>query len=580
MSVSESTMSLRGYLVHPDGTGISKRNIRLVSENGWYWNPSILAETRTSSSGKFKFTLPINSEKIEKEKRAVIEIFEPKTKREGTGERRVGSISVTYPTQASSTLKTLVAELYEFEEGLPIQKLPSNAAFTPQQPSYQFLSHLIQSALIPKVKEFISDTAELSTQQVQSLYPYNNKSLSSDQVIDILLNGVDPALFSKGENGKLIHKISWEGIDADYQADLYNAEIALQEKEGKLKIEHISITYPGEQRATATPVDNYYNRFLQLFASMAIVEGEIKEHLGKGHIYVGFVSIGFFRCISRENPLYKLLGTHLFGVEDINQLGAGLIFGPTGVLNESGVSPLGITQGLQKTLAAMDYETFSPRQPINEKHKFAQAGQLYWNSVIVPTIDQFFKEHLEIMNEEWLGEIRAMSKCLFKASVPREAPKGSKADWFDTNELCFDEQSFQAYKGVLKSFKPIIQSDINDIDRLKKFCCHLLYFSTFWHSTVHNRQSIDLTNLKIASLAPRNRALNEYGQWDLYAHTAPKSAAKQLAVAGALTNYNGTKLVDSENDVYPPLVQNLKAQEENFTKIGYKIGDIMTCVEI
>lgn len=580
MSISESTMSLKGYLVHPDGTGISKRSLRLVSENGWYWNPSIIAETRTKSSGKFKFILPINSEKTEKEKRAVIEVFEPKTKREGTGERRVAAISVTYPTQSSCTLERLVAELYEFEEGLPIQKLPSNAAFTPQQPSYQFLAHLVGSALIPKVKEFIADTAELSTQQVQSLYPYNNKSLSPEQVIDIILNGVDPVLFSKGKNGELIHKISWEGIDADYQADLYDAEIALHEEEGKLKIAHISITYPGEQRATATPNDNYYNRFLQLFASMAIVEGEIKEHLGKGHIYVGFVSIGFFRCISKENPLYKLLGIHLFGVEDINQLGAGLIFGPTGVLNESGVSPLGITQGLQKTLAAMDYETFSPREPINEEHKFAQAGKLYWDNVVAPTIDQFFKEHAEIMSEEWLDEIRAMSECLHKASVPREAPKGSKADWFNTTELCFDEQGFETYKGSLKSFKPIIQGDGNDIDRLKKFCCHLLYFSTFWHSTVHNRQSIDLTNLKIASLAPRNHALNESGKWDIYAHTQPKSAAKQLAVAGALTTYNGTKLVDSENDVYPPLVQNLKAQEINFVKIGYKIGDIMTCVEI
>ena len=104
-----------------------------------------------------------------------------------------------------------------------------------------------------------------------------------------------------------------------------------------------------------------------------------------------------------------------------------------------------------------------------------------------------------------------------------------------------------------KSFKPFFKGDQLDKERLIKFCMHLLYFSTFWHSTVHNQQKTDLTNLMFASLAPRNHALNAEGVWDRYANTSPKSGAKQLAVATALTNYEVTKLADSRDQVYHPL---------------------------
>ncbi|MFV0339200.1 MAG: hypothetical protein ACK5MA_01020 [Parachlamydiaceae bacterium] len=173
-----------------------------------------------------------------------------------------------------------------------------------------------------------------------------------------------------------------------------------------------------------------------------------------------------------------------------------------------------------------------------------------------------------------------MSERLFKKSTPRVAPSCNREEWADGSELCFDESDFLNYKGVTKSFKPIIQDNEHDVKRLKRFCCHILFFATFWHSTVHNRQGIDLTNLAIASLAPQNHALNSDGEWDRLANTPSASASKQLAVATTLVDYEGDLLVRPNEQVYPPFIQNLLARREAFEEIGYDIDKIMTCVEI
>ncbi|MFV0339199.1 MAG: hypothetical protein ACK5MA_01015 [Parachlamydiaceae bacterium] len=357
MAISASTtVSLHGTLIHPDGEPISKRTVRLVPKSDWFFCLSqSIPETKTDRKGRFTFTLPkMTIEEEIKATRAYIEVFEHKTAREGEGERKIASIPISYTHDCPSDLLKLVVELYDFEDDLPIQKQPSNLDYTPQQATLGFKLNLLKNSLFPKSTALIAKAIGLTTEQIQDLYPDNGKELSSEQVIDLILNGVNPVLLKRGSNNTFEHEITWAGVGRDEGADLFDAKIVLINEKDSFSIKKLTIAYPGEKPVTKTPESPDFLRFLQLFASMGIIEGEIKEHLGKGHIYVGFVSLGFFDCISTENPLYQLLSPHLEGVQPINHLGAGLIFGPSGVLNVSGVSPEGINQCLKKTISEMD----------------------------------------------------------------------------------------------------------------------------------------------------------------------------------------------------------------------------------
>lgn len=416
-----------------------------------------------------------------------------------------------------------------------------------------------------------------SKELVQKTFPskYPEIKATPEHTMEFLLNGMYPGYFRQGSAlGEMVNVINWDKYDRDLTPDLPNTSLTLKKEGEKLLIKEVTVQYPNEKAESFSPTDQDFQRALYLYNSMALVKGEAVHHLGLGHLMTGQIALSFFRHI-KNHPIGKLLRPHLDGVHEINRLGAGLIFGESGVLNVSGLTAKGVEDVMKDSLNSFDFATFQPREPLVPEHRFAYAQKLYWQ-IVTEVVDQFFEENdKEIKDDKNWCELFFMSQNLMKHSLPycpfEKNQHGDEILWLDISEIDRPEVPERVvYQGHLRAIRPFIsnlhQPAEGDIEKLKQFCRFTLFLSTFYHWALHSSQEKWGTNLAFGSLAPENRAK------DLWGGTKPYNAAKQLEIANALVDFEVPSLVENcYGTIYQPFIDKLLKHQKEFKRLGYDI---------
>lgn len=590
---------ISGRLVHPNGDPfISKR----INFDVWIpkmvfgkkvYESKITESVETNQDGCFSFS----AKKISniwfagKNIRVTYDVFEknvyhcPGTKTpeqvlvyssKKENEDSKDAIKVRIDEQGNN-LGNIFAEVYEYEKNSTSLHVPGDPNLRPQK--WPYTKNLVFASASKVLKQiyYIANPFE-TTADVQSCFGAGDPSLkvSAETTIDMLLNGIFPCYFKKMEGGKLKLDINWDEYDKDIEPILPNASLILTKTtEGKLDIESVTLEVNG-QKKTYLKDDPLFEHALYIFNCCAVVKGEVFSHLGTGHLWTEQVAMAAYRSLS-NSPIAKLLLPHLKGVVEINRMGKSAIFGKEGILNVSGLTETGIRQALDHVLGAMDYATFKPRAPMEkENHPHAQAAQVIW-SAFSDVVSKFVDENLPEIKKNW-NEIFLLSKNLVensKAHRPMD-DEWNRNVWHDQNEI--DDITVPGrveHNGEIKAIRPITTSFVGpeerDIERLKQFVSYSIFIATYWHWSVHTSQKKWMTNLEIASLAPRQ--LPESKDWDKFAGLHPDDARNQLAIAKILTDFQTASLYENEfDDIHQGF---LGALRDNLHKLEPIVPDIL-----
>lgn len=569
-------VKVTGHLLDTDGTAIANRQIVFYSSVGIFSSCKKI-EVFSDDNGGFSFNYPASA-KTNPLKSLILAIQD--------NGKTLSTKKITFSREMDSDLGTIELPLYPISEGLPLEQTWDTNHANPFDPAnISFFANLAIGGFGPNLKSFIeSERPNATAKEVQKAFGQEKRKLRSADVIDMLLNGICPVLPEKGQDqNELIINILWEGIEQDGSADLPDARFVLKAVGEGYSLKEVAVRFPGSDwEVKRRGEGEEYRRVLHLAASAAIVKGEAEDHLGRGHLMSGFYTLAFMRHI-QKNPILNLLKPHLNEKTlRINQLGDNLIFGETGVLNQSGLSPDGIKTLIERALGESNYFAFSPRKPLCKKHRFAKILQTLWWDVAFPAAGSFIQKNEEGIREHW-NEIYQLSETLVKKSVPVRDSQAPQRPLVDARELDLYLINRVEYKGKLRSFRPITTNPHNpstiDLVKLKHWLAHAL-FTTFWHHLLHTSQEKDVTNLKFVTLAPQNHGYKQNTkERDHYAGTTASSAAAQLSVVHTLLNYRYEKLMDDPN-VYDVLKLLLERNRHILKGYGLNINDLMTCVEI
>lgn len=553
-----------GRFTDSEGAPIAKTSVEIYTLKGGFFKYKELA-VKTDQLGNFTFNL--NQPSYVKEYYLALS-------RNNAENPLFSTEFQVEPGQSAVRLGSTALNLYTVKDETRLFDL-SNLSF---------YAELAKNATASKFKEiFATFNPCMTTEQIQAMYGDNRLELNDENVVDMLFNGLFPAIPRHGNSpGDIIYRITWDGAEKDRSADLPDAEITLYKRDGKYKIKDVAIRYENEPWIRKTKKEGRdYLRILHLAVSMAAVQGEAVHHLGIGHLIMGLYTQAYLFYI-HNNPIRNFLKAHLTRATiRINQLGAELVFN-NGVLNLSGLSAKGIETLISQHLAHVDYSHYEPRGSLSGQNTFAMALNLYWKFVVKPSVDQFFEENMVEIIDNW-NEIFQMSQSLVKNSVDyQEMPEEENA-LIDNLEIDQNSLGRKEMDGKLKSFRPITENESDptpdDIERLKRWCCHAIQLSTLWHTQLHNSQKKFVTDLRFATLAPQMRGLDENQEHELYLNTKPADAAKQLSVVNTLVGFQATKLLE-DPEVWGPLKERLARHRLGLEKRGCDIDAIMSTVAI
>lgn len=414
---------------------------------------------------------------------------------------------------------------------------------------------------------------------VQQVFPANltlrdPNSDSDEFFIDAALNRFSPAMFIEDENGKFhvrygIDQYDWDGIHQSPKVDL------VLEKGVDSKLFPLEISWSIRDRnvntidsnGNASPNDQGWEKAKEYFRIAEFIDGQVKGHLGRGHLNVGQYALSLYRNI-QKNPILKLLHPHLKGVTAINSFGKEIIFGEQGVLALSPLTQDSLIDALEHDLGSCNWEGWSPRKSINNQHSYAEINKLYWD-IVNEYVDEFFLTHKEKIILDW-KEIYYFSKDLVKHSVPFKPLDTQNGEQF----YCLNEISVKPGNGMAisditekKVISDLEEPDkLKELNRLKQVCAYAIYHATIWHDW-------------------RNDYQDDYGGEIAYARLAldyePKEASFQLFIVNILNSVKHGFIVKNEEGDIPELfIVKLKSRIKDFEKYKYDLRDLRSRINI
>lgn len=569
-----TTYRVLGHAVHFNGDPLTNQKIELFVKG------KLAEETTTDANGKFEAKYGWPSGDTSKHQ-LIFKIYAQALSAnadEFLGKPQVQVDQVTVEKEASvDDIGNIKAEVYEFDpsQDVPLYLVPKESKFEIAKHSPSWLFGAIQAVYDKKLKEILSHIGNLDVQQIQDFFGVNQQvSLSPETTIQMLLNGIYPAYFQKGEepDEKLV-VINWDRFTFSNNGSLLpNATLKLGSEKGQLSIKSIDIQQRGEEKKTYTKDSEGFLDALYLFNSACFVRAQVVFHLALGHLLVGFLGQSVLRCLNK-NKLKDLLRPHFEYVIQIDNDGKSQIFGK-GVLSVTALGPEGTDQLLKETLAGFCWSNFKPREKICRGHTFAEAENLMWK-VLTDSVDQFFNEFEKEIIEDWY-EIYDLSKLLVEYS-PEYSPWDGVEDyskWADQNEI--DDPTLPGrvtLDGKLKAMRPITLSregpQEGDIERLKQFSKTALYFTIFHHQQLHYKQK-ELLNLSVGTIAPKRANRSDFGG------TTKEDAIWIFSIVHTLLDLHNGNLIEKNpyHNIYPGLIENLEKNKEKFKKYGIDISKL------
>lgn len=567
--------TIKGKLCHfDDKTPIANKKIRLIEGLN-----DVKAKVKTDAEGNFSISFKRKSWIFEKTASFKLQIKVSLR----NGHHICDEINIEKDlTREVQDLGKVPARTFEFQRDIPIQEPPKNLLRLPQgRPDLDYVSDIVEAAFENNLKEMTHFF--LDVEAIQKFFGSSNLKVSEESFKDMIINGIGQTNFLTNDSGDLIQIIDWGPFELKKTPLLANVFAVWRKENDTLRLKELTVKQQDQEAVTATAEDPNFLKNVYDAMCAVLVKTEAEEHLGKGHLINGMIALALFREVKKRHPIRKFLEPVLSKVLHINFYGSKLIFGKDGVLAISKLKPNGINQVLLKTLSSTDYTYFEPRKPIVEEDRFAKAGLLCWEEA-TKSVDQFFEENEPFIVEQW-DQIYRLSETLVRHS-PEYQPlltedlreKGYR--WYDSREVEEPDMPGRVVRdGKLRAFRPITLVDSNpqkeDLEHLKQFCRFVL-FMNFRHFVIHRSQEPWATNLQVASLAPEDSNFENFG------NTKPVNAAKQMAVAKTLVEYEPTELIleNKKGEIYIPYVENLKKIADELKLLGYDISQMPYGIEI
>ena len=421
-----------------------------------------------------------------------------------------------------------------------------------------------------------------SIQGAQDAYPENYtlknpESRGDDFFVTSLLNGFSPALPTKDESSKYhvrynLDNYDWDGVHQSPSVHL-TLEKDADEELIPIKIEYrlrdVSAISSAESRfspwVSVTPQSDHrkWEKAKEYFRIAEFIDGQVKGHLGRGHINVGQYAIALYRNL-QKSPILKLLHPHLKGVSAINTFGKEIIFGDSGVLALSPLTGESLIAAISDDLGQCDWSGWTPRAAISQhpQHVYAKIQKIYWE-IIHSHIDHFFDLYEEKIKLDW-KEIYHFSEDLVRHSVPFKAaalPDGES--WYNDNEFSDRQDDGKAISWITQVTKDPSEEDVQN---LKQVCAYAIYHATMWHDWRNDSQK------KYAGEVEYARLSVDYSVED---------TAFQLFIVNILTEVrHGYILKNEEGDIPSELILRLKERMKDFQALGYDIRDLRSRLNI
>lgn len=495
-----------------------------------------------------------------------------------------------------------------------------------------------------QIKKFVHHAQKPSIQEIQNDYPENLTILLEQGKLpegggrefeqylhntrgdeffgERILNGMTASILDRDPNESRnarkkrdrfwIHH-HWTSYEHDSEHAAPNVDIFLEVEQGQLVPVEIKLQFrtPGdsgekpelEPPISYTPDSDQWPQAKRVARVSAALHAELDVHLAQTHLNVEQYAIAVYRNL-RKSPVRLMLMPHLKEVAAINQEADRWLLGDAGFISRSqALTGNAIDQRLRQVLGTLDWKHWKPRKRICAGHTYAQAAQLFWDT-LTQYVDRFFTENDVRIKKHWY-EIHRFSQDLVEHSVPfymcpylrRELFDGSGKlrddaiwnepsgnGWYEANER-IDLRSHSMEEGA-KAISPVTTTDAfthpAELENLKQVCRYVIFHATFFHHWPNSKQYDDGGEIVYGGLGLRNGDNGVMrGEDDLSIAPPPERATEQLWFASVLTRTKfGHILTNEDHDIPPGLPDALRTKEVAFQKLGVDVHQLPSRLNI
>lgn len=345
---------------------------------------------------------------------------------------------------------------------------------------------------------------------------------------------------------------------------------------------------------TYKPERAHFEEGLRILNSAILLEGQIKDHLTFGHLYGAQIAQKAIDNLIGSTFGDKLILPFCSLIRFISyQAGDPQIFGKSGILNRSGLSQEGIWQKCYDTLGGIDFATFEPRTPINEKHKFAHAQKIYFE-MLKNKIALFVDDNWKTISKSDWPAIHKFFKELHKNSAdfcPAVEGQAKDGSYLDSSEIeGVDNPNAPARTKCMesdekvRSLRPVATNpsgpNKTDKEMLIRFATHFIHFVTFRHTMAHHSQFEGTHAPHGMDLNFSPITLENYGKGP-QGGISYNDAMDQLRLAEVFKNFpeENYSLLRSKS-VPEEIIEGLKEISEDMLKYDVDISKIMVTTVI
>lgn len=491
--------------------------------------------------------------------------------------------------------------------------------YTPQRIDAMLEQMLpVELTYLSHVEQIETDPTSLSIPQIQQDYPLNlttcieqkipGYSRGDDWFGERMMNGMNRGFFEWDPYHSNQYWVRYFG-KCWYDC---NETFALPDVAMRFELKPSGLPTPVEIQLTGclskqdhdpflqrsfTPADG--EKWLQAKRVARVTGGfctEVEEHFAGTHLNAEQYALAAYRNL-KLNPVAALLLPHLKEVSLINHQANRVLIG-----NEEGYIPRasalterGLNQRARDVLGFQDWKGFQPMTPLNDRHTYARAEQLFWD-VTGQYVDSFFKNREHQIQKYW-HEIYCFSEDLVNHAVPIgfSAPQDDPPQkWHSLKQRRFAYYCGQyrfdpnlqrpIIDGTTRAVSRITQSQTfdqaapQDWQNLKDACRYAIMTATFMHTWINEHQYDDIGEVLYSSLGLRfgdqpDGIMSPENDFSISPDLKTSSGMLWFSNFLSRTEY-GFITRDPVHDVNPLFGQLLEAKREEFKRLDVDVDAI------
>lgn len=295
-----------------------------------------------------------------------------------------------------------------------------------------------------------------------------------------------------------------------------------------VKIEFAFEGNEGEFGESSTPTDARWEFAKHCVRVSNLLEGQLRGHLGRGHVLTGTYRAAFDQVAAGHNPAWALLRPFLVLVDAINELGEPLIYGRGGIIaSASGLSEKGVAAVLGEVL---NHETWNRWTPPHSAHPRRQGAYGEAASAFAEVLERFVGEYFGAHEAEILSHWQEVDEFCAALNVARTA-------WKPANDV----------------------ANVTSLAEFRRLVEHAIFHASFFHTWANNQQwqtGADPSRVSFGLREPPGDA--DYQEWLREATPSYREAWLQMLLADVLshTSYGCWSDLKAHRGDYQELLSN------------------------